>query len=235
MALRGIARAMDQPKGARAGMADLFDASEPAQSGRAALAEGAVILRGFALPAERDLLAGIAGIARAAPFRNMLTPGGRAMSVAMTNCGAAGWVTDARGYRYAARDPQTDLPWPEMPQGFAALAGAAAAEAGYGGFCPDACLINRYAPGARMSLHQDKDERDMSRPIVSVSLGLPAIFQFGGTRRGDPVARHPLRHGDVVVWGGPARLNYHGVPALKPGEHPLTGPFRLNLTFRAAL
>lgn len=216
-------------------MADLFDAHEPPQAGCVPMAEGAVILRGFALPAERDLLDGIARIVAAAPFRNMVTPGGHSMSVAMTNCGHAGWVTDRRGYRYADRDPLTDLPWPEMPGGFAALACAAAVEAGHSDFRPDACLINRYAPGARMSLHQDKDERDLAQPIVSISLGLPAVFQFGGARRGDPVTRHALRHGDVVVWGGTSRLNYHGVPALKPGEHPLTGPFRLNLTFRCAL
>lgn len=215
-------------------MADLFDDAEPVQGGALHLAEGAILLRGRALSVQHALLEGVARIAQAAPFRNMVTPGGHAMSVAMTNCGAAGWVTDRRGYRYAATDPLDGRNWPAMPTAFAALARAAAAEAGYPGFVPDACLINRYAPGARMSLHQDRDERDMTRPIVSVSLGLPAMFQFGGPRRSDPVARHPLRHGDVVVWGGPSRLNYHGILALKPGEHPLTGAVRLNLTFRAA-
>lgn len=214
---------------------DLFGGLEPPQGGREDMAPGAVLLRGRALGCDVALLDGIAGIAAEAPFRRMVTPGGFTMSVAMTNCGAAGWVTDRRGYRYAAQDPQTGRPWPAMPALFASLAQEAAAEAGYPGFRPDVCLINRYEPGAKMALHQDKDERDFSSPIVSVSLGLPAIFRFGGARRTDPVVKYPLRHGDVVVWGGDSRLWFHGIDGLKPGEHPLAGPVRLNLTFRKAL
>ena len=200
-----------------------------------ALGSGATLLRGRALPLATTLLAEIEKIAARAPFRRMTTPGGFEMSVAMTNCGTAGWLTDRQGYRYDAADPETGQPWPPMPGAFLKLAGEAAAEAGYAGFVPDACLVNRYEPGARLSLHQDKDEADYGHPIVSVSLGLPATFQFGGPRRGDPVQRVPLSHGDVVVWGGPSRLFHHGVLTLKSGEHPLTGRRRFNLTMRKAL
>jgi alkylated DNA repair protein (DNA oxidative demethylase) len=156
------------------------------------------------------------------------------MSVAMTNCGRFGWVTDASGYRYDPIDPVSGRPWPAMPGLFASLAARAAGEAGFPGYEPDGCLINRYGPEARLSLHQDKDERDFGAPIVSVSLGLPAVFLFGGARRSDRPRRIPLQHGDVVVWGGPARLFYHGVARLAHGEHPLTGCCRINLTFRKA-
>lgn len=196
------------------------------------IADGTMILRGFTL--ERDLLADVARVAEAAPFRHFQTPGGRQIGVQMTNCGPLGWVSDRRGYRYAARDPLTDRPWPAMPQAFRDLARDAAAQAGFADFAPDACLINRYAPGIKMGLHQDRDEGDMTAPIVSVSLGLPATFQFGGVDRKDPVARHVLEHGDVVVWGGPARLAWHGVLTLKNGTHPMTGAARINLTFRKA-
>lgn len=211
----------------------LFQESEP-RSAREALAEGAVVLRGCALGCARVLLAELAAVLAEAPWRHMLTPSGLRMSVAMSNCGPLGWVSDARGYRYAAADPQTGRPWPALPRGFARLAREAAAAAGYPRFAPDACLINCYDAGARLSLHQDRDERDFTQPIVSVSLGLPAVFLFGGPRRPDRPARVPLAHGDVVVWGGPARLRYHGVLALPAGEHPLTGPHRINLTFRKA-
>ena len=156
------------------------------------------------------------------------------MSVAMTNCGTAGWVTDRTGYRYTTRDPETDRPWPAMPERFTDLATRAAAEAGFGGFMPDACLINRYAPGARLTLHQDHNEHDFSAPIVSVSLGLPAVFLFGGQQRNEPQRRVHLLHGDIVVWGGPARLRHHGVLPLRAGHHPLIGGYRINLTFRKA-
>lgn len=156
------------------------------------------------------------------------------MSAAMTNCGALGWITDRSGYRYSSTDPQSGQPWPEMPYAFRTLARTAAEEAGFPGFLPDACLMNRYEPGAKMSLHQDKDEHDFSQPIVSVSLGLPAVFLFGGLERSDKAARVPLHHGDVVVWGGPARLRYHGILPLKTGEHSLTGAYRFNLTLRSA-
>lgn len=157
------------------------------------------------------------------------------MSVAMTNCGAAGWVTDRAGYRYARTDPVTGKPWPDIPDSFRDLAMAAAIRAGYPAFAPDSCLINRYEPGSRLSLHQDRNERNLAEPIVSVSLGLPATFQFGGRRRTDRVIRYALRHGDVAVWGGPARLFFHGIATLKAGTHPRTGRLRFNLTFRTAL
>lgn len=214
-------------------MTDLFDAIE--QDGREPMGDGAVLLRGFALSVEEELLAALDAIIARAPFRHMVTPGGHTMSVAMTNCGAAGWVTDRSGYRYDACDPLTGQPWPAMPEPFQALATLAGAEAGYRRFAPDACLINRYEPGARLSLHQDKNERDFANPIVSVSLGLPATFQFGGLQRTDPVRKYALRHGDVAVWGGPSRLYFHGVPELKDGMHPRVGRMRINLTFRGAL
>jgi alkylated DNA repair protein (DNA oxidative demethylase) len=203
--------------------------------GRQVLRPGAVLLRGRALADDRALLGAIQTITAAAPFRRMTTPGGFEMSVAMTNCGRVGWVTDRTGYRYDPRDPQSGQPWPAMPGAFRTLAGTVAEEAGFPGFAPDACLINHYEPGTRLSLHQDKDEQDYAQPVVSVSLGLPATFQFGGLKRSDTPTKVPLQHGDVVVWGGPARLVFHGVLALKDGEHPLTGRRRFNLTFRKAL
>jgi alkylated DNA repair protein (DNA oxidative demethylase) len=194
-----------------------------------------VLLGGFVLAAEMPLLAALDAVVAEAPFRHMVTPGGFTMSVAMTNCGAAGWVTDRRGYRYDARDPDSGRPWPAMPAAFADLARRAALAVGFGGFAPDACLINHYRPGARLTLHQDKNERDFGAPIVSVSLGLPAVFLWGGLSRADRARRVRLTHGDVVVWGGPARLVYHGVDTLKDGQHALTGATRYNLTFRQAL
>jgi alkylated DNA repair protein (DNA oxidative demethylase) len=199
------------------------------------VARGAVLLRGWALPLETEILAAVDAIVAEAPFRRMVTPGGFQMSVAMTNCGKAGWVTDRRGYRYTPNDPETGRPWPEMPGAFLKLSTEAAMEAGYPSFVPDACLINRYEPGTRLSLHQDRNERDFAQPVVSVSLGLPATFQFGGPKRTDPPRRITLRHGDVVVWGGATRLNYHGLLALKDGNHTTLGRMRLNLTLRKAL
>ena len=213
---------------------DLFDAVPDAHPAREHIAEGAVLLRGHATPLEGDLLAALREIVAQAPFRRMQTPGGHQMSVAMTNCGAVGWVTDRTGYRYDRADPETGHDWPAMPPSFARLAGEAAAAGGFPDFAPDACLINRYEPGARMSLHQDRDEQDFAAPIVSVSLGLPAIFLFGGLKRSDKPARYRLAHGDVVVWGGPSRLVFHGVAPLADGEHRLTGRQRINLTFRKA-
>jgi alkylated DNA repair protein (DNA oxidative demethylase) len=198
------------------------------------LAPGAVVLRQYAVPHEAALLAAIRDVAAAAPFRHMVTPGGFRMSAGMTNCGALGWVTDETGYRYEAADPETGCSWPEIPEPFMRVAQGAAERAGFPGFSPDACLVNRYEPGARMSLHQDKDERDFSAPIVSVSLGVPALFLFGGMKRADRAQRVALAHGDIVVWGGPARLRYHGVQPLKEGRHPLTGEYRYNLTLRKA-
>ncbi|WP_044563126.1 DNA oxidative demethylase AlkB [Azospirillum sp. B4] len=216
-------------------MADLLAGLEPPPAAREEIGPGALLLRGWALPRVDTLLAGVVEVAAQAPFRHMVTPGGFQMSVAMTNCGQAGWVTDRGGYRYAANDPATDRPWPALPPAFSDLAGAAAHEAGYPGFAPDACLINRYEPGARLTLHQDKDERYQGHPIVSVSLGLPAVFQFGGLKRADPIRRVSLAHGDVVVWGGPSRLFHHGILPLKEGLHPQLGATRINLTLRRAL
>ena len=202
--------------------------------GPRAIADGAVWLPGHALAQDRALLAAIKQVTAEAPFRHLETPGGLRMSVAMSNCGACGWVSDRRGYRYADTDPLSGQPWPAMPTLFRELARSAATSAGYAGFEPDAGLINRYLPGTKLSLHQDRDEADFSAPIVSVSLGLPAMFQFGGLQRADPAQRLPLAHGDVVVWGGNSRLRFHGVLALKPGHHPLLGEQRINLTFRRA-
>lgn len=210
---------------------DLFDASGADRAAKL----GLTYLPGFALPYEKELLAEISQVTTAAPFRQMLTPGGQRMSAAMTNCGEVGWVTDRKGYRYDRLDPQTERPWPPLPESFGRLAELAAAEAGFGGFRPDVCLVNRYEPGARMSLHQDRDERDFSAPIVSVSLGLDATFLFGGLKRSDRPHRLPLAHGDVLVWGGAKRLAYHGVAPVADGCHPTVGRMRLNLTMRKAL
>jgi DNA oxidative demethylase len=212
-------------------MATLFDDAAPPPS-REPLEDGAVLLRGFATPDAAALVSEIARIAETAPFRHLVVPGGHTMSVAMTNCGRTGWVSDRTGYRYDPVDPSTGNPWPAMPAVFLSLARRAAAEGGFPNYDPDACLINRYAAGAKLGLHADKDEKDAYAPIVSVSLGLPAVFQWGGKRRSDPVRRMRLESGDVAVWGGPARFIYHGVSPLKPGDHPLTGDVRLNLTFR---
>jgi alkylated DNA repair protein (DNA oxidative demethylase) len=215
-------------------MSTLFDKlSEPGLP-KDLLGPGTAILNGFALGAEAELTLAVQSVAELAPFRHMITPGGFRMSVAMTNCGRNGWITDRTGYRYDRIDPETGKRWPEMPGSFAKLATLAAEAAGFPSFHPDACLINRYQPGARLTLHQDKDERDFAQPIVSVSLGLPATFLFGGMERSDKTLRIPVLHGDVVVWGGPARLRYHGIHPLKEGVHPTLGGYRYNLTFRNA-
>jgi len=213
---------------------DLFTGVPDVRPSQEAMAERAVLLRGFALALEADLIADLRAVVEQAPFRHMVTPGGHQMSVAMTNCGSVGWVTDRTGYRYDGIDPESGKPWPAMPPSFRALAGQAAAQAGFDGFSPEACLINRYQPGARMSLHQDKDETDFAAPIVSVSLGLPAIFLFGGSKRSDRPRRFRVEHGDIAVWGGPTRLAFHGVAPLADGEHALMGRQRINLTFRKA-
>jgi alkylated DNA repair protein (DNA oxidative demethylase) len=213
-------------------MSNMFEGES---GGSERIGEGAVLLHGFARATSEAVMRDLAVIAEAAPFRHMVTPGGFRMSVAMTNCGAAGWVSDRKGYRYDAADPETGRPWPAMPESFRALAEGAAEAAGYAGFAPDACLINRYEIGARLTMHQDRNEVDYDAPIVSVSLGLPAVFQFGGMSRKERPRRMKLESGDVVVWGGATRLAYHGVNPLKAGEHPLTGACRINLTFRKAL
>jgi len=212
----------------------LFDDTPAPYAAPERMAPGAVLLRGFALGEADALAQAAAQVMACAPPRHLVTPGGRAMSVGMTNCGALGWVSSRTGYRYERNDPLSSQPWPRMPGCFAELAMRAAAEAGFANFRPDACLINRYAPGARLSLHQDQDEDDLTAPIVSVSLGLPAVFLFGGAERHDRPARWPLAHGDVAVWGGPSRLAYHGILPLADGEHPGLGRQRINLTFRRA-
>lgn len=209
---------------------DLFET--PRQSQR--LGDAAMVLRGFALPCMHELMPAIEVITAVSPFRYMVTPGGFTMSVGLTNCGALGWTTDRRGYRYTCVDPDTGEPWPSMPIVFSQLASEAAAAAGFDHFEPDACLVNRYLLGSRLSLHQDKNERDYDAPIVSVSLGMSAIFLFGGHTRNDPTVKVPLHHGDVVVWGGVDRLRYHGVMPLKDEPHPLLGRQRINFTFRKA-
>lgn len=211
--------------------ADLF---EP-EAETLTLAPGAVLLRGFALADAALLLDDVQEVSRHAPFRHLITPGGFRMSVAMTNCGAVGWVSDRRGYRYDPVDPDTGRPWPPLAASFLRIATLAASVAGFNAYAPDVCLINRYTPGARLSLHQDRNELDDEAPIVSVSLGLPATFLFGGLQRSDKVAHVPLEHGDVVVWGGVARMRFHGVAPITTGHHPATGEQRINLTFRTAL
>jgi DNA oxidative demethylase len=205
------------------------------QSQTSSLAPGAVLLRGHALAEARCLLTEVRKISARAPFRHLITPGGFRMSVAMTNCGAVGWVSDRSGYRYDRIDPDTGQGWPPMPTLFLRIATAAAAAAGFSGYAPDVCLINRYIPGTRLSLHQDRNELDDEAPIVSVSLGLSAIFLFGGLKRSDRSMRVPLEHSDAVVWGGPARMRFHGVLPLADGFHTETGAQRINLTFRTAL
>jgi alkylated DNA repair protein (DNA oxidative demethylase) len=214
---------------------DLFADAEPEQQPRREqIGEQSYVLRGFALPWLDQLLPALEAVLAAAPFRQMVTPGGFTMSAAMSSCGTWGWTTDRSGYRYTRNDPRTDAPWPAMPDVFLALAQAAAREAGFADFVPDSCLINRYIPGAKMSLHQDKDEKSYAAPIVSVSLGLPALFLFGGFERSDKSQRVPLLHGDIVVWGGVDRLRYHGVLPIKEGQHPRMGEQRINFTFRTA-
>ena len=213
---------------------DLFGAAHDGGADSEPLADSATILRRFAGAQATALVEAVDAVIAEAPFRQMVTPGGYTMSIAMTNCGRLGWVTDRKGYRYTTTDPTTGRPWPPLPGVFHDLAVRAAAAGGFAGFEPDACLINRYEPGTRLSLHQDRNERDFSAPIVSVSLGLPAVFLFGGARRQDRARRVRLESGDVVVWGGPTRLAFHGVAPLPDGEHPLTGRRRINLTFRKA-
>jgi alkylated DNA repair protein (DNA oxidative demethylase) len=215
---------------------DLFESEPVLASGpmREQLGQCAFVLRGCALPYVDRLMPALETILQQAPFRHMVTPGGFRMSVGLSNCGALGWTSDRRGYRYTPIDPDSGLHWPAMPAVFMRLAVEAAAEAGFADFAPDACLINCYAPGTRLSLHQDRNERDLAAPVVSVSLGIAAMFQFGGHERTDPKQRVPLFHGDVVVWGGEDRLRYHAVLPLKPAHHPATGASRINMTFRKA-
>ncbi|WP_460111658.1 DNA oxidative demethylase AlkB [Pseudomonas sp. S3_H04] len=214
---------------------ELFADHEPEQRPRAEqIGEQSWVLHGFALPLIEQILPALDAILAVAPLRHMVTPGGFSMSVGTSSCGALGWITDRHGYRYSSVDPLSDLPWPAMPQVFSTLAQSAAVRAGFTDFNADSCLINRYLPGAKMSLHQDKDEKAYSAPIVSLSLGLPAMFLFGGFSRSDKSQRIALLHGDMVVWGGVDRLRYHGVLPIKQGRHPRLGEQRINLTFRVA-
>lgn len=212
-----------------------FDLFTDTHSGeREPMGPCAFVLRGFALPYAEELLSAVNLLRTDAPFRHMITRGGFTMSVALTNCGELGWTTDRRGYRYTGTDPDSGQPWPAMPDAFSRLAHDAAATAGFADFTPDACLVNRYEPGARVSLHQDKNERDFSAPVVSVSLGMTAMFLFGGHERVDKASKIPLYHGDVAVWGGEDRLRYHGVMPLKDNTHQVLGSQRINLSFRKA-
>ncbi|GAB3124979.1 DNA oxidative demethylase AlkB [Novispirillum itersonii] len=219
-------------------MTDLFsalgDGAGSMNIRREDFAPGAVLLRGGLADQQEAVLAAVRAVTAQTAFRRMQTPGGQSMSVATSSCGALGWVTDRKGYRYVAADPQTGIPWPVMPGVLHGFARAMAEMAGYPGFDPDSCLINRYAAGVKMGLHQDRDEADFTQPIVSLSLGIPAVFLWGGLARTGPVRRITLSHGDVVVWGGPSRLVFHGIAPLKPGTHPATGEVRINLTFRRA-
>lgn len=215
--------------------ADLFaDDALQQPAGRELIGEQSYVLRGYALPWVERLLPELRRVLTQSPFRQMVTPSGFTMSAALSSCGDLGWTTDSSGYRYTPLDPRSRQPWPRMPDVLRELAVLAAAEAGFLDFAPDACLINRYVPGAKMSLHQDKNERRYSEPVVSLSLGLPAIFLFGGHARSDKTRKVSLLHGDVVVWGGVDRLRFHGVMPIKDGVHPVMGPQRINLTFRAA-
>lgn len=215
---------------------DLFDLSAAAEGWQEAIGPGATHLHGFAIDQDHSILAAVAEVQRQAPYRHLITPGGHRMSVAMTNCGRVGWHSSpGKGYQYTAIDPLSGQPWPRLPDVLAALAQSAAQAAGYPAFSPDACLINCYTVGSKMSLHQDKDEGDLTAPIVSVSLGLPATFLWGGMQRNERPQKRALRHGDVLVWGGPDRLRFHGVSPIKPGNHKLTGETRINITFRKAL
>ena len=218
-------------------MRDLFSADSTGDNPpweRIAIGEQACVLRGFALRWQQTLLDELTYIISQAPFRHLITPGGRHMQVAMTNCGNFGWYSDRLGYRYVRADPLSGQPWPAMPACLLELAAQAAEAAALSAFAPNACLVNRYTVGTRLTLHQD--EGDASQPIVSVSLGLPAIFLWGGHERGDATQKLPLQHGDVVVWGGVDRMRYHGVMPVKDGAspvaHPLLAGQRINLTFR---
>ncbi|MNZ33780.1 Alpha-ketoglutarate-dependent dioxygenase AlkB [compost metagenome] len=213
---------------------DLFGEAPAELPREERLGAQALLLRGFALPFVDELLPALAAVETAAPFRHMVTPGGQSMSVALTNCGALGWISDRGGYRYSPLDPLSGQPWPAMPKAFQRLAREAAAAAGFADFSPDACLVNRYLPGTRMSLHQDRDERSFEHPIVSVSLGIPAVFLFGGHTRRETAQRVPLAHGDVVVWGGEDRLRFHGILPIREAVHPLLGAQRINFTLRKA-
>ncbi|WP_447652402.1 DNA oxidative demethylase AlkB [Pseudomonas abietaniphila] len=223
-----------QRKGTTPVTLDLFADDAPQLTATEQIGPQSFVFRGLALPLIDRLLPALEAVLTRAPFRNMITPGGYTMSVALSSCGQFGWTTDRSGYQYTRLDPHTGQPWPPMPDVFMELAQSAAQAAGFADFLPDACLINRYTPGAKLALHQDKDERGYEWPVVSVSLGIAAMFLFGGHARSDATQKVPLFHGDVVVWGGEDRLRYHGVMPIKQAEHPQLGEQRINFTFRKA-
>ena len=212
---------------------DLFDDASlfPSQQ---QLAEGVCLLSGQANSMMPAIWQAVEDVLRQAPLRQMQTPGGYTMSVAMSNCGELGWISDRHGYRYSRLDPQSGQPWPAMPEILQELARIWAAEAGFDNFVSNACLINCYQAGSKMSLHLDRDERDFAHPILTLSLGLPARFMLGGLQRQDPYRKLLLQHGDVLVFGGPARLCFHGIMPLADGDHALLGKRRISLTFRRA-
>jgi DNA oxidative demethylase len=212
---------------------DLFDDLPlPTEDLQTALAPGALLMRGFGRGGDVDILQAVESVIAQAPLRHLQTPGGYTMSIQTTRCGSMGWVSEPGGYRYAASNPGTQQPWPAMPPCLLDFAVRAATEAGYPDFVPDSCMINQYLPGTKLGLHQDRDERDLRAPVVSLSLGLPAIFLFGGLQRAGKTQRYRLAHGDVVVWGGPSRLAFHGVLPVAEGDHALLGRRRVNVTFR---
>jgi alkylated DNA repair protein (DNA oxidative demethylase) len=192
------------------------------------IAPGAALMRGLALADDRELFEAVERVIFSAPLRQMMTAGGQRMSIMGTDCGAVRWIAD----KYVGHDPLRPRRWPPMPPILNAFAIRCATRAGFPDFRPDACHVNRYQAGNRLGLHQDRNECDLTQPIVSVSFGLECVFLFGGLERGDPARHILLEHGDVIVWGGPSRMRFHGVQPLKPGSHPLTGPYRINLTFR---
>ncbi len=208
-----------------------FDFNE--QASTEVIDNDAIILKGFVRAKANQLVKDAELISQQSPFRTMTTPGGGKMSVAITNCGHCGWLSDEHGYRYQQIDPVTHRSWPEMPQSFLKICAAATKAASFAEFMPDACLLNKYQADAKMGLHNDNDEHDLTAPIVSVSLGLDAVFLFGGKTRQSPTRKYLLSHGDVVVFGGQSRLNFHGISLIKPTyiSDDLTD-HRLNLTFR---
>lgn len=196
------------------------------------IAEGAVLLRGWAAVNDAQWLAAVRQVLAQQPFQAAYTASGLPMSVRTSNCGSWGWAASRSGYGYTRSDPDSGRPWPEMPIFLKLQAQALASAAGYLAFDPDVCLINSYELGAKMGLHHDADEKDKAAPIVSVSLGLPCTFVWGGLQRSDPVRSFALEHGDVLVWGGASRMVFHGVRPLRAGQHHLLGAQRWNLTFR---
>ncbi|THJ30850.1 DNA oxidative demethylase AlkB [Lampropedia aestuarii] len=211
---------------------DLFADSPEEQ--RVALGPQAVVLRQKASPLAAELVARIEDVLQHSPLYQMATPGGKPLSVRTTSCGTHGWSSDPTGYSYVRHHPLTDQAWPEIPAAWSALATEAAQEAGFAQFAPDTCLINQYGLDSKMALHQDRSEQDLRQPVVSISLGMSALFLWGGMQRSDKPAHVLLHHGDMVVWGGVDRLRFHGIKHLTGAPHPQLGAMRYNLTLRRA-